>query len=1035
MPQEGTLFHDMSGKRGARIGVSASLFSPSVTEALPRAVVQVNGHECQVLVDTGCTRTIVQAAWGGEWRKRNVAMVTVSEQKWMCQGVTVASIEVEGGVTVHVEAYVTNVRPLGFPCILGMDAIGALGGVTVDRNRRVTFGAQLEESCAAAKMTQVAVQGRKEESRVDAATDVRRENVAMKNEELQVEAVSDSDTLQVEERDFGATFDPVARRWIMEWKWGDAQEPGLLKNKLEGYAIPEEARVEYETEVRQWIERGWLLLYDEKRLGPVKGLIPMMAVVQENKDKVRPVMDFRELNRHIDAFTREADVCADKLRDWRRRGVNVSMVDLKKAYLQIGVREELWPYQTVRFEGRQYCLTRLGFGLNVAPLVMKAVLNRVLEQDEVVRAGTSAYVDDILVDEDVIAAQDVVEHLRAYGLDSKPPERVGDGVRALGLHVWQQHGVLRWRRGGAAVKGNIHAPTRREVFSLCGKLVGHYPVCGWLRVATGFVKRRASRATDRWDDVVEDPEVAKYLREILARVEGDDPVKGRWDVKGDAARLWVDASVLALGAVLEVDGDVVEDASWLRKECASHINMAELDAVVKGVNLALAWKVRRVEVMTDSATVHKWIEDGLTGKRRLRTKASNEMLIRRRVDIVMELVREYGLEMTIVLVPSADNKADALTRVPVKWLKKGEAEPLVCVAADGTMEERVREIHHEVGHPGVRRTMYFAKRKYPHVDKRVAQEVVRGCAECRSIDPAPEKWRKGCLEVEGVWQRLAMDVTHVEGQHFLTMIDCGPSRFAIWRLLRWQTSESVMAQLEAVFFERGPPEEILTDNDPAFKSKQFMGFADEWGVRLRFRAAHVPSGNGIVERCHRTVKTIAARKRCSIGEAVHLYNVTPRDDCTSGTAPANALYQYAVRVRAVDEVVRRKEVASRYRSGDAVWVRPPNNRCDQRYTRGVVTRAVSEHTVEVDGVPRHVRDLRRRDESVEEVVRPADGGGAVGQADADDDDWEEVLDALEDGETEEVVADDDEGTRVGGPVLRRSSRLAAARRMLAGGEG
>ncbi|MEL7302027.1 MAG: DDE-type integrase/transposase/recombinase, partial [Pseudomonadota bacterium] len=649
----------------------------------------------------------------------------------------------------------------------------------------------------------------------------------------------------MEERDFSANFDPATRLWTMGWKWGDGREPGLLRNKMEGYAIPAAARVEYEAEVRQWIEEGWLRPYDENRSGPAKGLIPMMAVIQQNKDKVRPVLDFRELNCHIEAFTREADVCADKLREWRRRGVNVAMVDLKKAYLQIGVREDLWPYQTVRFQGQLYCLTRLGFGLNVAPLVMKAVLNCVLGQDERVRAGTSAYVDDIFVDEDVVSAEDVVSHLRSYGLESKPPERAKDGVRALGLHVWQHQGTLRWKRGGASVEESVDGPTRREVFSLCGRLVGHYPVCGWLRVAAGFVKRRASQATEKWDDVVRDPDITKWLKEIMSRVKDDDPVRGRWDARGDAVRLWVDASVLAFGAVVEMDGDVVEDASWLRKECASHINMAELDAVVKGLNLALTWKVRRVEVMTDSATVHRWIQDGLTGKSRLRTKAANEMLIRRRVGVVMDLVREYGLEMTIVLVPSADNKADALTRVPARWLKKGEVEPLVCAAAGDSLVDRVRAIHHDVGHPGVRRTLYFVRRKYPQASKQVAREVVRGCVECQSIDPAPEKWRKGSLEVERVWQRLAMDITHVGGQHFLTLIDCGPSRFAIWRSLRWQTTEAVVAQLEGVFLEHGPPEEILTDNDTAFRSRQFTTFADMWGVMLRFRAAHVPSGNGL----------------------------------------------------------------------------------------------------------------------------------------------------------------------------------------------
>ena len=53
--------------------------------------------------------------------------------------------------------------------------------------------------------------------------------------------------------------------------------------------------------------------YDDEKLGPAKGLIPLMAIVQQNKDKVRPVMDFRELNSHVDAFTANANVCADNI--------------------------------------------------------------------------------------------------------------------------------------------------------------------------------------------------------------------------------------------------------------------------------------------------------------------------------------------------------------------------------------------------------------------------------------------------------------------------------------------------------------------------------------------------------------------------------------------------------------------------------------------------------------------------------------------------------------------------------------------------
>ena len=63
--------------------------------------------------------------------------------------------------------------------------------------------------------------------------------------------------------------------------------------------------------------------------------------------------------------------------------------------------------------------------------------------------------------------------------------------------------------------------------------------------------------------------------------------------------------------------------------------------------------------------------------------------------------------------------------------------------------------------------------------------------------------------------------------------------------------------------------ELLTDNDSAFRSGAFKQFAEGWALQVRFRCAYVASGNGIAERCHRSVKRIAARKRCTIAEAVY----------------------------------------------------------------------------------------------------------------------------------------------------------------------
>lgn len=57
------------------------------------------------------------------------------------------------------------------------------------------------------------------------------------------------------------------------------------------YRVPDRIRPVYEQELCAWID-GWLIPYPECKLGPPKGLIPKMAVVQQNKEKVQPVLDY-----------------------------------------------------------------------------------------------------------------------------------------------------------------------------------------------------------------------------------------------------------------------------------------------------------------------------------------------------------------------------------------------------------------------------------------------------------------------------------------------------------------------------------------------------------------------------------------------------------------------------------------------------------------------------------------------------------------------------------------------------------------------
>ena len=225
----------------------------------------------------------------------------------------------------------------------------------------------------------------------------------------------------------------------------NGHSPSKLSNSVQEYAVPCHARDAYESEILQWQQNGWLLSYSEEELDPPKGLIPLMAVMQEQKQKVRPVLDYQELNGFVDAFTANAEMCAQKLREWQQQGVNVLLLDLRNVYLQINVDKALWPFQIVIFRGQRFCLTRLGFGLNVVLLILKSVIDTIVSQDHTIKSATSAYVDDILINENRVPVSYVQQHFLDYGLVSKDPVRLRDGARILGLQVWEKDGTLRWK--------------------------------------------------------------------------------------------------------------------------------------------------------------------------------------------------------------------------------------------------------------------------------------------------------------------------------------------------------------------------------------------------------------------------------------------------------------------------------------------------------------------------------------------------------------------------------------------------------------
>ncbi|XP_047127791.1 uncharacterized protein LOC124808636 [Hydra vulgaris] len=453
--------------------------------------------------------------------------------------------------TIDLECLVANIVP-EYQMLLGMDAIRLLGGVQVGRDGKT-------------------------------------------NE------VSTPIVQKLIDKDFVAEFKngswSVSRKWLME--------PPTLTNKIPNCHISEDVKSEYAMEISEWIAQGWLKPFE----GKCNGIIPLMAVIQRNKLKVRPVMDYRELNQFVSSHTAGGDVCSTKLRNWRKLGENLEIIDLKIAYLQIRVDKTLWKYQVVEYEGQRYCLTRLGFGLNVAPRIMTKILKKVLSLDKVVESGTDLFIDDIIVNNNIVSSCRVQELLKKYGLDSKVPEKLIGG-RVLGLRVYKQNNQVRWKRHNIpkVPEGKM---TRRQIFSWCGQLTEHFPIANWLRPSCSYLKRVSSSCG--WNTLVND-RVVKLVNSLNERLTKEDPVHGSWNVKNTSeATVWCDASSL-VDIVLEVAGEIVEDCSWLRKQDDSaHINLAELEAAIKGINLATKWGFECITIKCDSATVVGWLKSLIIG--------------------------------------------------------------------------------------------------------------------------------------------------------------------------------------------------------------------------------------------------------------------------------------------------------------------------------------------------------------------------------------------------------------------------------------
>ena len=91
--------------------------------------VHVDGQECTVLIDSGCSQTLVSKAVCHFWKWKSAGVLTADRRTLNCRGYGKIKVEVGQVPAVDIETLVVDKQLLGFNLLLGIDAIKELGGV------------------------------------------------------------------------------------------------------------------------------------------------------------------------------------------------------------------------------------------------------------------------------------------------------------------------------------------------------------------------------------------------------------------------------------------------------------------------------------------------------------------------------------------------------------------------------------------------------------------------------------------------------------------------------------------------------------------------------------------------------------------------------------------------------------------------------------------------------------------------------------------------------------------------------------------
>ena len=160
-------------------------------------------------------------------------------------------------------------------------------------------------------------------------------------------------------------------------------------------------------------------------------------------------------------------------------------------------------------------------------------------------------------------------------------------------------------------------------------------------------------------------------------------------------------------------------------------------------------------------------------------------------------------------------------------------------------------------HVGITKMKMLARSyvRWPGIDSDI-QRKVQGCFTCQSNRPVPAKAPLHFWEFpQKPWSRLHIDhAGPFLGKYFFVLIEAY-SKWLEVHIVNSTSSEVTIQKLQQIFSTHGLPEQIVSDNGPAFTSYEFKDYMKQSGIHHIRTSPYHPSSNGLAERAVQTFKS------------------------------------------------------------------------------------------------------------------------------------------------------------------------------------